>query len=167
MADNFLGEIRPAGFNFAPKGWALCNGQIIPISQNTALFALLGTQYGGDGKTTFALPDLQGRVPIGQGQGPGLEERVIGEQLGAENVTLQQLEMPAHSHGLQSSGQGTTGSPAYAATAPRKIYAASNDGVMGAAAISAAGGGQPHNNMQPTQFVTYIIALTGIFPQRP
>src|ERR1700748_1317283 len=102
MSDQFVAEIRIFAGNFAPKGWAMCNGQLLPISQNTALFSLLGTTYGGDGKSTFALPNLQGSAPMQQGQGPGLSQRFLGEQAGEQSVTLLQTEMPAHSHGVQA-----------------------------------------------------------------
>jgi microcystin-dependent protein len=173
MSDPFLGEIRMVGFNFAPRGWALCNGQILSIAQNSALFALLGTQYGGDGRTTFALPNLQSRVPMHWGTGAGLSPRTIGERAGAENVTLIPNQMPAHTHAAQcSSLKGNTNSPAgkvwskdagvqsatYTSNAP--------DGPMAASAISTAGGNQPHDNMPPYLCVTFVIALQGIFPSR-
>ncbi|EFM10882.1 Tail Collar domain protein [Paenibacillus curdlanolyticus YK9] len=173
MADPFLGEIRQFAGNFAPNNWALCNGQLLPISRYTALFSLLGTMYGGDGKTTFALPNLMGSAPMHYGQGPGLSLRSQGEQAGEANVTLLQTEIPAHTHtakGGQSAttaqpdnaGWGTsgrTGTQLYTDTAPNTT--------MHPLALQATGGTQPHNNMQPYITVNYIIALQGIFPQRP
>ncbi|HYP08657.1 MAG TPA: tail fiber protein [Bryobacteraceae bacterium] len=171
MADPFVGEIRIVGFNFAPRGWATCDGQLLPISQNTALFSLLGTFYGGDGKSTFALPNLQGSAPLAQGQGQGLSEYVIGQQGGTANVTLLPTEIPAHNHGLMAftdpadlklpanhSLARSSNGPAY--TAPANFSTASPIalGVMGANA--------PHNNMQPYLTMLFIIAMQGIFPPR-
>ncbi|MDD4170281.1 MAG: tail fiber protein [Desulfotomaculaceae bacterium] len=171
----FVGEIMIFAGDFAPKGWAMCNGQILPISQNTALFSLLGTTYGGNGKSTFALPDLQGRVPIQAGQGPGLSLRDLGETGGAETVTLLQSEMPLHIHGYYTSNAyaGNASSPGAGYSLAKagdtvnrkeiKLYAAP------AAAepnLTIAGAGMPHNNMQPYQVLNYIIALQGIFPPR-
>lgn len=172
MSEPYLGEIRMAGFNFAPRGWALCNGQLVSIAQNSALFALLGTTYGGDGQTTFALPDLRGRVPIHWGTGPGLTNRVQGEVSGTETCTLIANQMPAHNHLINAqSAAGTTTSPsgAYLAGQPRggaMMYASTPDSNLSASALSVAGGNQPHNNMQPYLAVTFIIALNGIFPSR-
>ena len=176
MADNFLAEIRLAGFNFAPMGWAFCDGQLMPISQNTALFSLLGTTYGGDGKSTFALPNLQGTTVLGAGQGQGLSPRDLGEAGGSEAVTLLQSEIPAHTHTvLAADALGTTNAPAGNTWASarygrltEKTYSAAGAAVAtSAAAFAPAGGGQPHNNMPPYLVMNYIIALTGIFPQRP
>jgi microcystin-dependent protein len=170
MADPFVAEIRIVGFNFAPTGWALCNGQLMPISQNTALFSLLGTQYGGDGKTTFALPNLQGRVPIHAGQGPGLTDRAIGESGGAATVTLTAAEMPSHSHAI-----ATTSAPADRSNPASSRFAAPADSVYTAQAANTAthpstvgsdGGNQPHNNLQPFLVLNFVIALQGIFPPR-
>jgi microcystin-dependent protein len=175
MSEPFLGEIRMFGGNFAPRGWAFCNGQILPIAQNTALFSLLGTTYGGNGQTTFALPDLRGRVPMHWGQGPGLTPRSLGETSGSENVTLLSNQMPAHTHSLTANNQqGDAFSPegAVAAAAvdssqqPLNIYSSSANTTMSAQAIGAAGGSQPHSNMQPFQCVSFIIALEGIYPSR-
>jgi len=177
--DNFLGEVRIFAGTFAPKGWAFCDGQLVPLSQNTALFSLLGTTYGGDGRTTFALPNLNGKVPIGAGQGPGLTTRYQGETGGQDNVTLQQTEMPAHSHTVTAgtiaipgnSGTGNQDTPenGYPAT-NTKSYSATTSGTMSipvnSVLLSATGGGQPHNNLQPYLVVRYIIALQGIFPPR-
>lgn len=170
MSEPFIGEVRMAGFNFAPRGWAFCNGQVLSIAQNTALFSLLGTTYGGNGQTTFALPNLQGRLPMHTGQGPGLSNRVQGEQGGSANVTLLATEMPAHSHAL-----ATAAVPADRATAtgnrlaqPRDpVYRnAAPDGQLAGAAIGASGGSLPHNNLSPYLAVNFIIALQGIFPSR-
>ena len=176
MTDPFLAEIRMFAGNFAPRGWALCNGQLISISQNTALFALLGTTYGGDGKVTFALPNLQGSAPMQQGQGQGLSERWLGETGGDPYVTLLTSEMPAHTHlvnAVDASGDVTTpnnalwasamvgrvGTNMYSSAAPSKTMNPMSTGITG--------GSQPHNNMPPYLTVTFIIALQGIFPQRP
>jgi len=176
MADQFLGEIRIMGFNFAPTGWALCNGQLMPISQNTALFSLLGTTYGGDGRSTFALPNLQGSAPLQAGQGPGLSLRDLGESGGESAVTLLAAEMPAHNHTVACfNGAGSLTSPApnvaAAATVGRQSenrYSASagTAPLMHPQAVAASGGGQPHNNMPPYLALNYCIALQGIFPPR-
>ena len=172
MADPFLGEIRIFAGTFAPKGWAVCNGQLLAISQNTALFSLLGTFYGGDGKSTFALPDLQGSAPMHQGQGQGLSQRFIGEQAGEQSVTLLQTEMPAHSHPLDGTNQlQNLPDPAShtLARANANAYVQNPTGFtqMNGLAIGITGDGLPHNNMPPFQTLTFIIALQGIFPQRP
>lgn len=170
MSEPFIGEVRMAGFNFAPRGWAFCNGQVISIAQNTALFSLLGTTYGGNGQTTFALPNLQGRVPMHTGQGPGLSNRVQGEQGGSANVTLLAAQMPAHSHAL-----ATAAVPADRATATGNRLAQPRDpvyrntppdGQLDGAAIGASGGSLPHNNLSPYLVVNFIIALQGVFPSR-
>jgi microcystin-dependent protein len=174
MADNFLGEIRLFPFNFAPLGWALCNGNVLLITQSTALFSLLGTQYGGDGVRTFGLPNLQGRSPLGQGQGPGLQERSIGEVGGAQAVTLSSAQMHSHGHRPQAqSNVGSTRSPAgkiwaeYTGGIPALPYSSAEpDVVMSLLAIGHTGGGQGHNNMPPYLTLNFCIALTGIFPQR-
>jgi microcystin-dependent protein len=158
------------GFNFAPQGWAMCNGQLLPISQNTALFSLLGTQYGGNGVTTFALPDLRGRVAIHAGQGPGLSSYVQGEVTGGESVTLTQNEMPQHNHQVVANAAPATatrpGGEVLARTGA-DVYADSPDGTtMNPAMISQSGGGQPHNNLQPLLVINFGIALQGIFPSR-
>lgn len=168
------------GFGFQPRGWATCDGQLISIAQNTALFALLGTQYGGNGQTNFALPDLRGRVPMHQGQGPGLSPRVIGESSGEENHTLIPNEMPQHQHLVSPACSAEDGdraaaknsfpaSPFFAAGgASVNAYAASAspNTAMGATNSAPAGGSQPHNNIQPMQVVNFCIALQGIFPSR-
>jgi len=173
MSDQFVAEIRMFAGNFAPKGWALCDGQLMPISQNTALFSLLGTTYGGDGKSTFALPNLQGSAPLQQGQGPGLSLRDLGEIGGEQTVTLLNTEMAAHSHGVQGAAGGGQPGPANNAWASGQkgfgsLYAPSsaNNVPMNPAATSITGGDLPHNNMQPYQALTFIIALQGIFPPR-
>jgi microcystin-dependent protein len=177
MSDAFVAEIRIFPFNFAPKGWATCDGQLMAISQNTALFSLLGTNYGGDGKSTFGLPDLRGRLPVSQGQGPGLTSYSVGEAIGAETVTLLTSEMPAHSHGLNAEDPAIQAAD-QSAPSPSSVLAASTGGFayrpdastqpvqMNAAAVSVLGGGQPHNDLQPYLTLTFCIALQGIFPPR-
>jgi len=172
MADPFVAEIRIFPFNFAPRGWAFCNGQLLPISQNTALFSLVGTFYGGDGKSTFALPDLEGRAPMQHGQGQGLSDHFLGESGGSDSVTLLQSEIPAHSHNLMGVGVAgnrtnpagntlarTTGAMPYAPAAAPNAQAAPE-------AVSPAGGDQPHNNIQPYLTFNFNIALQGVFPPR-
>jgi microcystin-dependent protein len=170
MSEPFLGEIRTFGFNFAPQGWAMCAGQLLPISQNTALFALLGTFYGGDGVTTFALPDLRGRVGINQGNGPGLSPYVLGQRSGSETVTLTNAQMPTHSHGVMANGgTASTARPdgAVPARGSADAYAAAPDGTaMNAGMIASSGGSQPANNLQPYLALNFCIALQGIFPSR-
>ena len=174
MADPFVAEIRIFGFNFAPKGWAMCNGQILPISQNTALFSLLGTFYGGDGKSTFALPNLQGSAPIHQGQGQGLSDYVIGQLGGAQFITLLQSEMPFHNHSLMAAGQDPAdlGAPdptrSIARSSPNiyKTPQNANPQPMAFQAVSVNGGGSPHNNMMPYLTLNFCIAMQGIFPPR-
>jgi len=171
MSSPFVAEIKMFAGNFAPTGYALCDGQLLPISQNTALFSLLGTFYGGDGKSTFALPNLQDSTPIGQGQGPGLSDRVLGEVSGVESVTLLQSEMPFHNHGVAArSSLGTQQVPggntwAGNTTARQFIDSAPNK-QMALQAIGVAGGSLPHNNLQPYLVVTFIFALQGLFPPR-
>jgi microcystin-dependent protein len=181
MADQFVAEIRIFPFNFAPKGWAFCQGQLLPISQNTALFSLLGTTYGGDGKSTFALPDLQGRVPIQPGQGPGLSLRDLGEQSGVDVVTLLNSEMPTHNHQIRAvAGASSTNAAANVVPANGRwqqgtqfgivqAYTATGDAPvqMDPRTLAIAGGGLPHNNMQPYLTLNFCIALQGIFPSRP
>ena len=174
MSNPFVAEIRIFAGNFAPKGWALCDGQLLPISQNTALFSLLGTTYGGDGKSNFALPNLQGAAPMQQGQGPGLSLRDLGEVGGEQAVTLLTTEMPAHAHGAQAgstSDQGLPGGNAWGSGQKGfgNVYAASDPAQntnMSPVATSVAGGNQPHNNMMPFLGLTFIIALQGVFPAR-
>lgn len=167
MADPFIAEIRILGCNFAPVGWAFCDGQLIPIIQNTALFSLIGTTYGGNGESNFALPGIQGRFPMHPGQGPGLSSRYLGETGGTENVSLLASEMPSHSHALNAG----TGSPqqlpsgAVPGHSPAKGYhpgpATGSTGTM----LQASGGGIPHNNMPPYLALNFCIALQGVFPQ--
>jgi len=174
MSDQFLAEIRAFPFNFAPTGWATCDGQIMAISQNTALFSLLGTTYGGDGRVTFALPNLQGSVPVQPGQGQGLQQVFLGETFGESSVTLIQAEMPAHSHTMQAGTlPGNQTDPAlHELTRASGAFLydlppATPSVAMATSMINVAGGGQPHNNMMPYLTLTYCIALQGIFPQRP
>ena len=170
--DPFLAEIFMGGMNFAPRGYATCDGQLLSIAQNTAVFSLLGTTFGGNGTSTFALPDLRGRVPMHQGQGPGLTSRTLGEQAGQENVTLITSQVPAHTHPLNAvSDAGDTSAPAgaYAANtgALDKEYKTSGTVVaMNANAVGASGGSQPHNNLPPYLVLNFYIALEGIFPSR-
>jgi microcystin-dependent protein len=171
MSEPFIGQIMLFAGNFAPRGWAFCNGQLLSIAQNTALFAILGTTYGGNGQTTFALPDLRGRVPVGPGQGPSLPNYNLGEQGGANSVTLTTAQMPAHTHAASAAtGSGTSATPAnnvWAGSSQRDaIYASTPGTTMHPAAISAVGNSQPHENMQPYTAINYIIALEGIFPSR-
>ncbi|HEX3467178.1 MAG TPA: tail fiber protein [Candidatus Elarobacter sp.] len=177
MANPYLGEIRLFPFNFAPQGWAMCNGQALPISQNTALFSLIGTYYGGNGTSTFQLPDFRSRLPIHQGQGAGLSAYVIGQYGGSENVTLTTQQMPSHTHLVYADGDASsnnspspqdnamatfaTGSNIYATAAGLKKAV-----TMNPLMIAAAGGTQPHNNIQPFLVITFCIALEGIYPSR-
>jgi microcystin-dependent protein len=174
MTDPFVAEIRIFPFNFAPTGWALCNGQLLPISQNTALFSLLGTFYGGDGKSTFALPDLQGAVPVNAGQGLGLSDRFQGEMGGTDHVTLLGAEMPAHTHSLRANPQlGDSPSPAADRAIARlgsiNVFQTSSNASLTNMAfdgLPVAGGDQPHNNLMPYLTLNYCIALQGVFPPR-
>lgn len=163
MSDPYLGEIRAISFNFAPKGWAFCNGQLLPINQNQALFALLGTQFGGNGTTTFALPDLRDRSPVHTGNG-----YPIGAVAGEATHTLTAQELPAHTHLLSAGGQGTASSPAGArwAASTKASYAAAPSTTMSAQALSSTGGGQPHENRPPFLVINFVIALQGIFPSQ-
>ncbi|HKC63969.1 MAG TPA: tail fiber protein [Pyrinomonadaceae bacterium] len=173
--DPFVAEIRIFPFNFAPKGWAFCDGQILPLSQNTALFSLLGTTYGGDGKSTFALPNLQGNAPIHAGQGPGLSLYVLGETGGSEYVTLLDSEMPTHTHVLRCQSQDPADQPA---PSPARTFAPSQNATaygpsggtpkvqMAFQALSIAGGSQPHNNMMQYLTLNFCIALQGVYPPR-
>jgi microcystin-dependent protein len=172
MSDPFIGEIRMFGGNFAPVGWAFCNGQTVPISENEALFALIGTTYGGDRVTTFNLPNLQSRVPIHQGQGPGLSNYVMGQVAGVEQVTLTTSNLPAHTHGVTGdSATGTANGPAgnvwANSTGAKQFTPSAPNTTMNPAAIGGApGSGQPHDNMVPFLAVSFIISLFGIFPSR-
>jgi len=174
MSDQFVAEIRIFPFNFAPTGWAFCNGQILPISQNTALFSLLGTMYGGDGKSTFALPNLQGSAPMQSGQGQGLSNRFVGEQSGVESVTLLQTEIPVHTHSMNGSTDVASNNlPTNAVMAKplgrgNNLYTSATSPQVQLAfqGLAPSGGGLPHNNMQPYLTVNFCIALQGIFPPR-
>lgn len=173
MSNPFLAEIRIFTGGFAPKGWAQCDGQLMSISQNTALFSLLGTTYGGNGTSNFALPNLQGCAPMQAGQGPGLSLRDLGETAGEQTVTLLQTEMPAHSHSAQGAiggGKSDPTSNAWASGAKTgpDLYSASdaNNVQMNPFGTSIAGGSQPHNNMTPFLGLMFIIALQGVFPAR-
>lgn len=163
MGTPFMGEIKIISWNFAPQGWAFCNGQFLPINQNQALFSLLGTTYGGNGQTTFALPDLRGRAPLHRGQ-----QNTLGTRAGQEAHTVTQSEMPTHTHILQASSQdGTVLTPAgnvLGKRASEPYHAPTNLGLMKPDTVSNVGGSQPHNNMQPYLVLNYIIALIGIFP---
>lgn len=179
MSEAYVAEIRLFAGNFAPRGWAFCDGSLLPISQNTALFSLLGTNYGGDGRTTFGLPDLRGRVPMNHGAGPGLTQRFIGESAGANSTTITVAEMPAHSHGVIGTssaanvevpnanvrfgtapgGRGQQGPPLYTSQSPNTALAPQT--------ISVSGNSQPVSLVKPVLAINYIIALQGIFPSRP
>lgn len=172
MADQFVAEIRIFPFNFPPTGWAFCDGQLMPISQNTALFSLLGTFYGGDGKSTFALPNLQGSAPMHQGDGPGLSQRFIGEQSGVESVTLIVSEIPSHTHAINA-----VGALADAKGPEDKAFAVSQNGnvftagpspqvMMSPNLLTVTGSTFPHNNMMPYLTVNFCIAMQGVFPAR-
>jgi microcystin-dependent protein len=172
MLEPFIGSIVLFCGNFAPKGWALCDGQLLSIAQNTALFSILGTTFGGNGQTTFALPDLRGRVPLHPGAGPGLSPYSLGQSMGVEGVTLIANQMPAHAHGFAppcSDGAPSTPSPVGATLANQDqtpFYAASGSAAMASANTSIVGGSQPHENRQPLLAINFIIALEGIFPSR-
>jgi len=172
MADPFVAEIRIFPFNFVPRGWAWCDGQLLPLSQNTALFSLLGTTYGGNGMSNFALPDLQGRAAMHPGQGPGLSLHDLGETLGSETVTLIESEIPSHSHTLSfTSETANTNIPtgAYFAKSPQKnasVYINSTSNLKTGSYLAPSGGDQPHNNMQPYLTFYFCIALQGVFPPR-
>jgi microcystin-dependent protein len=171
MSDPFVAEIRIFGFNFPPKGWAFCNGQLLPISQNTALFSLLGTNYGGDGKSNFALPDLQGMFPLGQGSGVGLSQRFVGETSGTANVTLLQTEMPIHNHVINATSViGDTQAPGpgtVIARSPAKAFHSGPvDSQMSFNALGVTGSSFPHNNLPPYLAMNFCIAMQGIFPPR-
>jgi microcystin-dependent protein len=169
MSEPFLGEIRIFPYNFAPRGWAFCQGQILSIAQNTALFSLLGTTYGGNGQTTFALPDLRGRVAVSSGQGPGLSSYSLGEETGVESVTLISTEMPAHNHLVNAANSDATDSAPVGnvpAVIPSGGYTATPTGQMLAGMVSPSGGNQPHTNIQPVLVLNFCIALQGIFPSR-
>lgn len=171
--DPFVGEIRLFGCDFTPSGWAPCDGRLLPIVQNTALFSLIGTIYGGDGRSTFALPDLQGRAPMFWGQGPGLQERLAGEVRGEREVTLLESELPAHQHSLLASGRPAdrrAPDPAHALAASKpSVYKQPRGAKLQPLALEAvgpSGGGQPHDNMMPFLPLNFCIALQGVYPPR-
>lgn len=172
MAEAFVAEIRIFGFNFAPLGWAVCDGQILPIAQNTALFSLLGVSFGGDGRSTFGLLALQGRCAVGQGSGPGLANRVIGQSGGAASVTLGPAQVPQHAHTLRATASPTSASPAGAtlsasSTGTAQYRGSAANAPMAAQSVGFTGGGQPHENRQPYLPLLFCIALQGVFPPRP
>ena len=185
----FIAQIMMFGGNFAPRGWAFCEGQLLPISSNTALFSLIGTIYGGDGRTTFALPDMRGRSPIGQGNGSGLTPRPFGQRGGVESVTLSQVQMPSHSHSASAQGAGLTvqnadanqGSPNNSSYIGKPVSGSGSVGlytnstgnpvtINGGSApnvtVGNTGGNQAHENMPPFQVISFVIALQGVFPSR-
>lgn len=174
MADPFVAEIRIFPFNFAPRGWAFCDGQLLPLSQNTALFSLLGTTYGGNGKSNFALPDLQGRAPMQPGQGPGLSLHDLGETGGSDSVTLLESEIPSHNHGMQASSDPADNNVPNGNMLARPIGRGVNlystelgtTVTMSPQALSPSGGDQPHNNLQPYLTFNFCIAMQGVFPPR-
>lgn len=173
MSESFIGEIRIFGFTFAPRNWAMCNGQVLPISQNTALFSILGTTYGGNGTTNFALPNLQGRAPLQQGQGPGLSPRYLGEMGGTTSVTLISSEMPMHTHYAANTGTGNQSSPVNHSWAAARslrqtvnLYSSTANTSISPGSPSLAGGGQSHNNLSPYLVLNFCIALYGVFPSR-
>jgi microcystin-dependent protein len=171
MSDQFVAEIRIFPFNFAPVGWATCSGQILPIAQNTALFSLLGVNFGGDGKNNFGLPNLGGKVPMHSGNGVGLTPRLVGETGGEATVTVIQGELPSHSHTIRcDTSGGNDYGPGGDYPSPDAggdtEYATSSNALMSAASVAATGGSQPHNNLQPYLVLTPCIAMTGIFPPR-
>ncbi|MDO7843142.1 phage tail protein [Sphingomonas immobilis] len=177
MSEPYIGEIRLVGFSFAPASWALCEGQILSIAQNSALFSILGTTYGGNGQTTFQLPDLRGRAAMHWGTGPGLTNRVLGEVSGVDTVTLNSQQMPAHLHQLVGGTVGTAVAQKVATPASNVMFGQSNQGaaystattppvLMSPSAIGSQGGSQPHTNIQPRLRLRYIICLQGIFPSR-
>jgi len=174
--DPFIGEVRMMGFEFAPRGWAFCDGQLMPLSQYTALYSILGTRFGGDGHRNFALPDLSQRIPVGQGLGPGLRPRRLGEIGGENSVSLNTDQMPSHRHTLQFVPRSRRGGSATTDTAKDNTFGTDggeayapegNAGTMADNALSTVGQGQPHENRQPYLAVNFCIALTGVFPQRP
>jgi microcystin-dependent protein len=173
MSDPFLAEVRIFGCNFAPRGWATCDGQLMPISQNTALFSLLGVNFGGNGVSNFGLPDLRDSFAVGTGQGPGLADRVLGETDGSAAVTLQTSQIPPHGHALLAASAAVAGAPAGMALAPTANASAayrlpgSQITTMAASAVAPAGGALPHENRSPALALNFCIALQGIFPPRP
>ncbi len=172
MSEPFIAEIRIFAGNFAPRSWAFCSGQLLPISQNTALFSLVGTTYGGDGRTNFGLPDLQGRAPIGRGRGPGLTDRRLGLKTGAEIASVSNAQMASHNHSAQGSENAPVSSAptdnyvAHGGGRGANAYLDANTGIGASKELLPTGGGQTHNNMQPFLTVYFIIALQGLYPSR-
>lgn len=174
MSEPFIAEIRIFAGNFAPRSWAFCNGQLLPVAQNTALFSLIGTTYGGDGRTTTALPDMQGRAPMHPGRGPGLTARRLGQRLGTETVTISEAQMPSHNHSFNADGStgGPLGGGANASDPVNNYlgasvkYSASSTNHVNMHDTSNTGGSQSHNNLQPLIAINYIIALQGLYPSR-
>lgn len=173
MSEPFIAEVRIFAGNFAPRGWAFCNGQLLPVSQNTALFSLIGTTYGGDGRSTTALPNMQGRAPMHPGRGPGLTSRRLGQKGGVEMVTLTEAQMPNHSHGVYADSfpaqfQVPTNARTLARSSGGPAYAPGGSGFvpMDSRVLPSAGGSQAHNNMQPYMAINFIIALVGLYPSR-
>lgn len=173
MSEPFIAEIRIFAGNFAPRSWAFCDGQLLPISQNTALFSLIGTTYGGDGRTTTALPNLEGRAPMHPGRGPGLTARRLGQRIGTQTVTLSEAQIPSHTHTLRGAGsRGATATPstttAFAEGFPTESYRRTETNLvdMSSQTLSTTGGGQAHDNVQPYLVLNFIIALQGLYPSR-
>lgn len=172
MSDPFVAEVRIFAGNFAPRGWAFCNGQLLPIAQNTALFSLIGTTYGGDGRTTCALPNLQDRAPMHPGSGPGLRSRTLGEAGGNENVTLAQTQISSHSHAVYAEADADSGNPANTTLAQSSLGDKQfhtpdvNSATMEGSTVESFGGSQPHNNLPPLIGLNFIIALVGLYPSR-
>lgn len=173
MSEPFVAEIRIFAGNFAPRGWAFCDGQLLPVAQNTALFSLIGTVYGGDGRTTTALPNLQGRAPMHPGRGPGLTSRRLGEKLGVETVTLTEAQIPSHRHTLRASmatgtGSAPTNTTSMGGSFPIQVYNSDEENLsdMAAQTLTTTGGGQSHENVQPYLTLNFIIALVGLYPSR-
>lgn len=170
MSDPYIGEIRLVGFNFAPQGWALCDGQLLSIAENDALFTLIGTTYGGDGQSTFALPDFRSRIPIHQGTGSSGTNYTIGENGGTETVTLSVNQIPAHAHPAQAqSGAGNQAGPGgniWASSSLNQYNSSAADSDMNALAITSLGGSQPHDNMMPFLTINFVISLFGIYPSQ-
>lgn len=173
MSEPFTAEIRIFAGNFAPRGWAFCDGQLLPIAQNTALFSLIGTTYGGDGRSTTALPNLQGRAPMHPGRGPGLTARRLGQRIGAETVTLSEAQIPSHSHTARATTSGAntnipTNTTALARSGGDRLYTSTTTANvdMASETLSTTGGGQAHTNLQPFLVLNFIIALVGLYPSR-
>lgn len=170
MSEPFVAEIRIFAGNFAPRGWAFCNGQLLPVAQNTALFSLIGTTYGGDGRTTTGLPNLKGRAPMHPGRGPGLTSRRLGQRGGSETITLSEAQMPNHRHTMTGSGErGDNNNPQgnyFAAGTDMYAASATSGQFLSETALPNAGGSQAHNNVQPFLAINFIIALVGLYPSR-